>query len=59
MIFVDENEKPIYGWDYKTGSAQLTDYRIEQMLRLSGLEIRIEQLVVLYMRWVEEREDTQ
>lgn len=39
----DSQGKPIRAWDFKTGSAYLTDARIGQMISKSGLyDIEIE-----------------
>ena len=40
----DRTGTPIRAWDYKTGSATLTQGRINQMQRRSGLFIPIEEL---------------
>ena len=39
MLF--SGDVPIAAWDFKTGSAMLTEYRISQMLKQSGLNIPI------------------
>ena len=41
VMQVDSNGVPICAWDYKTGTARLTEARIRDMLEKSGLSIPI------------------
>ena len=40
-VLLNENNIPICAWDFKTGSARLTEERIRTMLKKSGLDIPI------------------
>lgn len=41
VVLLTENNIPICAWDFKTGSARLTEERIRTMLKKSGLDIPI------------------
>jgi hypothetical protein len=43
-IQVDADGKPVCAWDFKTGSATLTQSRISQMQEKSGLNISIQMI---------------
>lgn len=44
VLLFDEGGIPVMAWDYKTGSAVLSQTRINQMIRQSGLSIGIYEL---------------